>query len=688
VKLTLGRDFAREEDQSGGAPAVIVSNRLWRNRFAGSAEALGRSITLDGSNYTVVGVLPSAFRLFGNEADVYTPLGQGDPLIIDDRTIHPGIGCIARLRPGVTVAQARADMGAVQDRLNQTYPAADRGLGADVAPLKQEMVGDVSRTLLMLLGAVGLVLLIACANVANLLLTRSVARSREFAIRSALGASRGDIAGQLLAESVLLSLAGGSLGLVAAKLGAGPALAALAGNLPRSENIGVNLPVLLFTLGISITVGILFGLAPALKSSSTDLQASLKEGGRGSAGGHHRAQHVLVVVQMAMTLVLLTGASLLFRTIHNLWEVNPGFNTQSIITFKVGLSASVTKTPSTTRIAYQQLTERIRQISGVEAADLTVLVPLSREGNAGPFLTGSEAPTSMSEAPRANFYWTGPDYVRTMEIPILRGRFFTPDDTTKSAPVVVIDSVLAHTYFPDTEPVGRTIIIPHWGAARVVGVAGHVRHWGMDDADRYTQNQIYASFYQLLDEWVPLFQRNVTITVRTPLPLAAVMPAIKAVVYGVGGGQPVYNVRTMRELVSESMTSQRFPMILLAAFAVLALLLASVGIYGVVSYSMAQRVREIGIRMALGAVNWDVLRMVIGQGLRLALAGVAAGAVVSLVLARVLSSFSQLLYGVRAMDPLTFIAVSLVLISAALLACYIPARRAIGLDPTIALRHE
>ena len=688
VKLTLGRDFAREEDQSGGAPAVIVSNRLWRNRFAGSAEALGRSITLDGSNYTVVGVLPSAFRLFGNEADVYTPLGQGDPLIIDDRTIHPGIGCIARLRPGVTVAQARADMGAVQDRLNQTYPAADRGLGADVAPLKQEMVGDVSRTLLMLLGAVGLVLLIACANVANLLLTRSVARSREFAIRSALGASRGDIAGQLLAESVLLSLASGSLGLVAAKLGAGPALAALAGNLPRSENIGVNLPVLLFTLGISITVGILFGLAPALKSSSTDLQASLKEGGRGSAGGHHRAQHVLVVVQMAMTLVLLTGASLLFRTIHNLWEVNPGFNTQSIITFKVGLSASVTKTPSTTRIAYQQLTERIRQISGVEAADLTVLVPLSREGNAGPFLTGSEAPTSMSEAPRANFYWTGPDYVRTMEIPILRGRFFTPDDTTKSAPVVVIDSVLAHTYFPDTEPVGRTIIIPHWGAARVVGVAGHVRHWGMDDADRYTQNQIYASFYQLLDEWVPLFQRNVTITVRTPLPLAAVMPAIKAVVYGVGGGQPVYNVRTMRELVSESMTSQRFPMILLAAFAVLALLLASVGIYGVVSYSMAQRVREIGIRMALGAVNWDVLRMVIGQGLRLALAGVAAGAVVSFVLARVLSSFSQLLYGVRAMDPLTFIAVSLVLISAALLACYIPARRAIGLDPTIALRHE
>ncbi|MGA2738248.1 MAG: ABC transporter permease [Bryobacteraceae bacterium] len=687
AKLILGREFLPEEDHRRGAPVVVIGNRLWKNRMGGDPKVLGQSIALNGVDYTITGVLPAEFR-FMWDADVYTPLGQGDPLIVEDRTVHPGILCIARLHAGVTLAQADGEMGAVQDRLNRLYPAADRGLGADVVPAKQEIVGDATRMLLMLLGAVGLVLLIACANVANLLLARSMARTREFAIRAALGASRTQIAGLLLAESVLLSLMGGGLGLVIASRGAGPALAAVAESLPRSENVGVNMPVLLFTFGVSITVGILFGLAPAMKSSSTGVQASLTEGGRGYTGGRHRAQRVLVTVQMALTLVLLTGAGLLFRTIHNLWEVNPGFNTQHIITFKVGLSPSLTKTPSSTRTAYRQLIERIRQISGVQAADLTNLVPLSQQGNAGPFQVGSEAPKSMSEAPRANFYWTGPDYAGTMEIPILRGRFLAPEDTSASARVIVIDSVLARTYFQDRDPVGRTIMIPHWGTARVVGVVGHVRHWGMDDADRYTQNQIYASFYQLLDEWVPLFQKDLTITVRTPLTPASLMPAIKAVVYGVDAGEPVYNVRTMQDRVSKSMTSQRFPMILLAAFASLALLLASVGIYGVVSYAMTQRVREIGIRMALGASRRDVLRMVTGQGLRMALAGIAIGVIAALVLTRVLLSFSHLLYGVRAWDPLTLVAVSLVLTGAALLACYIPARRAARLDPMIALRHE
>ena len=688
VALSLGRDFSPQEDRHGGAPVVVISPRLWRNRFSGSAAAVGKSLTLDGSDYTIVGVAPFGFRLVGGDADVYTPLGQGDPLFINDRTIHPGILCIARLKPGVTVGQARAEMDAVQYRLNQLYPAADRGLGANVTPLKQTIVGNSRKTLLMLLGAVGLVLLIACANVANLLLARSVGRTREFAIRSALGASRARIALQLVAESVLLSLGGGALGLVAAKWGVSPSVAAVAGSLPRSENIAVNIPVLLFAFGISIVVGIVFGLAPVLKSPNTDLEASLKQGGRGSAGGHHRAQNVLVVVQVALTLVLLTGASLLFRTIRKLWEVNPGFSTQQIITFKVGLSPSVTRTASTTRIAYQQLTERIRQIPGVKAADLTVLVPLTRQANAGPFWVGSEQPAYVAEAPRALFYWTGPDYFRTMEIPLVRGRFLTPEDTTSSEPVIVIDTVLARTYFRDKDPVGQTITVPHWGATRIAGVVGHVRHWGLDDSDRYTQNQVYASFYQLPDDWVPVFGEDVTMTVRTPLDPAAVMPAIRAAVYGVGGDQPVYRVQTMRQIASESMTSRRFPMILLGAFAVLALLLASVGIYGVTSYSMTQRVREIGIRMALGAVKVDVLRMLIGQGLRLAACGVVIGIVVALALTRVLSSFSHLLYGVQAGDPVTFTAVSLVLIGAALLACYIPARRVARFHPMIALRHE
>jgi predicted permease len=690
VKMAAGREFSLDEDRPHGAPVALIGDRLWRNRFSGSRNALGKSIALNGVDYTITGVLPRDFRLWidAAEADVYTPLGQGDPIWIRDRTIHPGIAFIARLKPGVTIAHARAEMDAVQSHLNQLYPAEDRGLGTDVMPLKHAIVGDVSGTLLLLLGAVGLVLLIACANVANLLMARSEARSREFAIRAALGASRSSIASQLVAESALLSLAGGILGVVIASQGVGPALAAIAGNLPRAETIGVNIPVLLFTFAVSITVGILFGLAPGLKSSKTDLQEALKAGGRIAAGGRHRSQHVLIVGQIALTLVLLTGASLLFRTIQNLWQVNPGFNTQQIITFKVGLAPALTRTPLSTRVAYQQLAARIGQIPGVRAADLTALIPLSRQGNGGPFWVGPHPPASNVEAPRAEFFWTGPDYARTMEIPVLQGRYLTPQDTINSEPVVVIDSDLARAYFGDRSPVGQPIEIPHWGTARIVGVVGHVRHWGLDDVNLYTQNQIYASFYQLADAFVPVFTGDMTFVVRTPLDPSTVLPAIKAAVYGAGGGQPVYNVQTMRQIVTESMTPQRFPMILLGTFAGLALLLACVGIYGVMSYAMSQRVREVGIRMALGAEKRDVLRMVIGQGLRLAVTGIAIGAVGALVLARVLSSFSHLLYGVGPEDPLIFMAVSLALIGAAVLACYLPAQRAARLDPMAALRQE
>ena len=687
VKPILGREFSPEEDKRGGAPVVIISNRLWRNRFAGSTEAIGKPTTLDGVAYTIVGVLPSEFRLIGDEADVYTPLGQGDPIIYGDRTIH-SILCIARLKPGVTLAQSDAEMGAVQEHQDQLYPSADRGLGASVKPLKHEFVEDVSGTLLMLLGAVGIVLLIACANVANLLLARSAARRREFAIRSALGANRARIVRQLVTESVLLSLVGGTLGLAVAKWGVGPVLAAVPRGLPRSENIGVNVSVLLFALGVSVAVGILFGLAPALKSSKADLQSSLKEGGRGSPGAHHRAQSSLVIVQMALTLVLLIGAGLLFRTIRRLWEVNPGFDARHVIAFNVGLSPSARKTVSSTRIAYQQLIERIRNIPGVQAADLTVLFPLSEHQNIGPFWVGSQEPASSAQAPRALYYWTGPDYLRTMGIPLLRGRFFTEADTASSEPVILIDSVLAHAYFPDRDPVGQAMTIPHWGPVRVIGVVGHVRHWGLDERGAYTQNQIYACVYQFPDDWAPIFYRRMTVVVNTPLDTATVMPAIKAAVYGASDDQTVYEVQALQETLSKSLSSQRFPMILLGVFAGLALLLASIGIYGVISYSVAQRVHEIGIRMALGAHEPDVFRMIVGQGLRLVLVGLAIGAAAALILTRLISSFSHLLYGVGTSDPLTFGAVSLVLTGAAILACYIPARRATRVDPIIALRYE
>lgn len=689
AKLALGREFSPEEDRRGGTPAVVISNRLWRDRFGGSPEALDKSVTLDGVDYTIVGVTRQGFRLEG-DADVYTPLGRGDPLILNDRASHDGIFSVARLAPGVSVSQGQAEMSTIQNDLDRLYPDANRDLGVYIEPLKRVIVGDVGGTLLLLSGAVGLVLLIACANVANLLLARSAARAREFAVRSALGATRARLMRQLLTESVLLSLAGAGLGLLFAKLGVRPALAAVPGILPRSENIGVNASVLLFTLGLSIAVGILFGLAPALKNWNADLQASLKEGDRGSTGAHRRAQSGLLIVQVALTLVLLVGAGLLLQTIRHLSNVDAGFDTRHLITFKAGVSHSLTKTASSTRIAYRQLIERIRKIPGVRAADYTGAVPLSGQGGTMPFWIGSRRPVSLQGAPRLVMFLTGPDYLRTMGIPLLRGRFFTPEDTTESPCVIVIDSVFAHMYFPDGDPLSQTISagFSPVGPCRIVGVVGHVRHWDLADSSAYTQNQAYFPLYQDPDRWVQTNYPYTTIVVRTPLEPAILMPAIKAAVYGGGSGQPVFDVKTLRRIVSESMSSQRFPMILLQAFAALALLLASIGIYGVISYSVTQRVREIGIRIALGAVKRDVLRMVVGQGLRLALAGVAIGAAAAMILTRLLSSFSHLLYGVRTWDPSTFAAVSLVLIGASVLACYIPARRAARVDPMVALRHE
>ncbi|HEY6307032.1 MAG TPA: ABC transporter permease [Candidatus Angelobacter sp.] len=688
VNLARGREFTAQEDGAAGPPAVIISDRLWRNRFGGSPEAVGKSVTLNGVDYTIVGVAPPDFRLLG-DADVYTPLGQGDPMIINHRATH-AMWCIARLKPGASILQARAEMSTIQKGLDEQYPDANRDLGTDVTPLKEQIVGEVSGTLLLLLGAVGLVLLIACANVANLLLARSAARSREFAIRSALGANRSRVLRQLLTESVLLALAGGGLGLAVAAWGLNPVLAAVPGAVPRSQEIGLNVPVLLFAFGVAVGVGILFGMAPALKNSRAGLQDALKEGGRTSASGRGRVQSSLVIAQMALTLVLLVGAGLLLRTIRSLGQVDPGFDPRHLITFRVGVSHSLTKTVSGTRVAYQQLIERIRKVPGVQAADFTDVVPLSSDSDIMPFWIGSEKPASLQAAPRLQGLLTGPDYLRTMGIPLLRGRFFTDQDTTHSPCVWVIDSDLARMYFPNSDPLGQTLSVgfASMGPCIIVGVVGHVRHWGLDEPSTYPLGQAYLPIAQDPDQWVQSNYSGFSVMVRTPLEPTAVMPAIKNAVYGAGSDQPVYHLETMQQVVSDSMSSQRLPMVLLGAFAGLALLLASLGIYGVISYSVAQRVREIGIRMVLGAEKRDVFRMVIGQGLRLAVAGLAIGAVGALILTRLLPSFSSLLYGVRANDPLTFVAVSIILTGVAILACYIPARRATRVDPMVPLRCE
>jgi predicted permease len=687
IELARGREFTLQEDQQGGARAVIISDRLWRSRFNADPNAQGTTVTLNGADYTIIGITPPGFRFEGN-ADVYTPLGQSDPQFLNYRATHQ-LSCVARLKPGVSILQAQAEMKTIQKNLDEQYPEDNRDLGTDIVSLKEQVVGDSGGLLLLLLGAVGLVLLIACANVANLLLARSAARAREFAVRAALGANRSRVVRQLLTESVLLSLAGGGLGLALAAWGLKPVLAGVPGVLPRSQEIGLNVPVLVFAFALSVAIGILFGLAPALKNAKADLQIALKEGGRTSSGGRQRVQSTLVIVQMALTLVLLAGAGLLLRTIRSLGRVDPGFDAQHLITFRVGVSHALTKTAASTRVVYEELIERIRQVPGVQAADFTDAVPLSGESGIMPFWIGSEKPASLQAAPRLQGFLTGPDYLRTMGIPLLRGRFFTDADTIQSPCVWAIDSDMARLYFPNSDPIGQTLSVgfASMGPCSIVGVVGHVRHWGLDEPE-YARVQAYLPLAQDPDQWVQSNYAGFSVMVRTPLEPAAVMPGIKNAVYGAGSDQPVYGVKTMQQMVSDSMSSQRFPMVLLGAFAGLALLLAAMGIYGVISYSVAQRVREIGIRMVLGAERRDVFRMVIGQGLRLALAGLAIGTVAALALTRLLSSFSSLLYGVGANDPFTFVTVAVVLTGVAILACYVPARRATRVDPMVPLRCE
>jgi len=685
VNLALGRQFLPAEDVQGGARVAIITDALWAEKFSRSPNVLGQTLTLDGANYSVVGILQPGFS-FAYKSDVYVPAGQGDISLLNDRSIH-GTACIARLKDGVTLEEAHADLNRVQGNLNQLYPTIDRGLATTVLPLKQFLVGNIGSTLILLLGAVGIVLLIACANVANLLLARSAARSREFAIRLALGAGRGRVIRQMLTESLFLSLVGGAAGLLAANWGLSAILAVLGGELPRQSNITVSTSVLLFALGVSMLVGILFGIAPALKNSSVDPQRSLTERGGSGTRAQHRVQSTLVISQVALALVLLTSAGLLFRTIRRLWQVNPGLNPQNVVTFQIGLSPSIINSAPGIRNAFQQTIARIQQIPGVQSADLTSVIPLSQADNTGPFWIGPQ-PASLAQAPRAIYYEVGPAYLQTMGIPLLRGRFFTPQDAITSEPVVVVDDALARRYFPNGDAVGQRLTIAHWATARIVGVVGHVKQWGLGNSHRLSQSQIYISFYQLSDMWVPLFRGSMAVVVRTTSDAGALMPAIRATVYGSNDNEPVYNVQMMRDVVAETMAPQRLPMMLLGAFAALALLLASIGIYGVISYSVTQRTREIGIRIALGAESRKIFGMVIAQGLRLAIAGLAVGAVAAAILTRVLSNFSHLLYGVRTNDPLTFVTVSIVLTGVAVLACYIPARRATRVDPMTALCND
>jgi predicted permease len=696
VNPVLGRDFAPGEDAIGAAPIALVSAGFWKRKFGSSPSVLGKSLTLDGRNYTIVGVVPANFDLFLKSsavAEIYVPIGQWNNPLLPKRGAGLGVHGIGRLKPGVSIEQARADMGEVSRNLAAAFPDDNKAVGASLLPLRQDMLGDVQPVLLVLLAAVVFVLLIACVNVASLLLARSTGRTREFAIRSALGAGQGRILRQLLTESILLALAGAVLGLMLAAWGTQAALKHLAADLPRAAAIGLDARGLIFTAGVSLLAGVLFGLAPALQTRKPELQKTLREGGRGASSARHRTQSVFVVAEMAMALVLLIGAGLMVRTMAYLWSANLGFNPQNLLTFSMSMPPSMMgASPDAVRAAVRDLDAKIASTPGVQAMSETWgAMPLGADDENVFWLDGQPKPASQNEMSWALDYIVEPGYLQTMGIPLQRGRFFTPQDNEHAPRVVVIDDVFARKFFGNRDPLGRGVMLndslKNAGTrAEIVGVVGHVNQWGLDSDDtEQVRAQLYIPCMQMPDEFFSLVPGGISVVVRAANTTAGLLDGIRSTSRQMSSDQVIYAAQTMDEIISDSLAARRFSMILLGIFAALALLLFSVGIYGVISYLVGQRAQEIGIRIALGARRRDVLRLVLSHSVKMAVLGVFLGIAASLALTHLMA---RMLYGVSATDPLTFVAVAAVLTFVALSASYIPARRAMRVDPIVALRNE
>jgi len=688
LEPALGRTFAPAEDERGAGPVAVISAGFWLRKFGSAPDVLAKSLRLDDRNYTIVGVLPASFR-FGT-ADVYVPIGQWNSPALQNRGAALGLHGIGRLKPGVTIEQAQSDLDRVMRNLAAAYPATNKGNGAKLVPLKERLVGDIRPTLLLLLGAVGFVLLIACLNVSNLLLARSTGRTREFAIRAALGAGQWRLLRQSLTESTLLALTGGGLGLLVAGWGTQAALGALPTALPRAEEVGLDGRVLLFTLAVSLLTGMLSGLAPALKTSQGRLSETLKEGGRGAGSIRHRAQGVLVAVEMALALVLLIGAGLMIRSLNALWRVDPGFRPDNVLTFGLSFPPSMrTASPEAIRANLREVSDRLNSTPGVRAASLTSgAAPLQGEDDLFFWLDGQPRPASTSEMNMALVYIVEPGYLTAMGISLKQGRFFTPQDDERAGGVAVIDEVFAHKYFPHENPIGRRINLgDDRDPLQIVGVVGHVKQWSLDaDNDKQSlQAQLYLPFRALPDNEMPA---GVGVVMRSEAAASApsgLFDAVRRVVQSQHSQNVISRPQTMNEVIAGTLAAHRFSMILLDAFAATALLLASVGLYGVISYLVGQRTHELGVRVALGAQRWDVLRLVLSHGMKMALGGVALGLAAALGLTRLLAT---MLYGVSTTDPATFAVITLLLTTVALLACLVPAWRATKVDPLVALRHE
>ena len=685
IQPERGEAFTAEEDRQGGTPVVVISHGAWMRRFGGDPNILGKSLALNGTAHTVVGVLPANFRFGGAKTEFYLPLGQWDPKMLRDRELRPGLEVIARLKPGITLSQAAADMESVRRALTEQFPKAE-GTGIRIVSLKEDAVGDVRPLLLTLFGAVAFVLLIACANVANLLLARSSGRKREFAIRLSMGATRTRILRQVLSESVLLALAGGLLGLALAYGGTTSILSALPDTLPRAGEIGIDVHVLLFVLAASLFTGIIFGLAPAVHSFRHNIEEALRESSRAVTGQRNLAQRTFVVSELALALILLIGAGLMIRTLGRLWSVDPGFDPHNVLTMQVALSPSIGDSASGIRTAFDQLLDRLKNTAGVQSASITSLLPLSGVSSDIPVWPGSAPEPPANQEPHSLLYIVTPDYLHSMKIPLLRGRFINQQDRLASTRVIVVDDVFARELFKDEDPIGKEVNLKFIGAAQIVGIAGHVKHWGLDTDD---SSKLRAEFYfplmQVPDDFMQTAKNNLWLVVRTVIDPLSMTQSVRNQVMGTSKDQPVYNVQTMEQTISMSIAQRRFAMLLLSIFACIALLLASIGIYGVFAYSVAQRTHEIGIRMALGAHRANISAMIFSGALRLIVIAVAAGLTLSVICARLLRSQ---LYGVSSVDALTYAAVPLLLVAVALLATYIPARRATKVDPMVALRWE
>jgi putative ABC transport system permease protein len=678
----LGRTFSADEDHPG-AHVILLGYKFWRDRFGSDLSVVGRDISVNSQRYTVVGVMPEKF-LLPSFAKVWVPLGWSDV----ERSVRGNHNylVIARLKPGVQIQQARAELGAISTRLEQQYPEDDKGWGATLIPLREQLVGDVRTALLVLLGAVAFVLLIACANVANLVLAKTLARGKEMAIRNALGASRGTLLRHILAETMLLSVLGGALGLLLARVGVAVSTKLLADRLPSFAEVTLDSQVLGFTLLLSIAAGVLAGLVPSLRFSRVDVNEILKQGTRGTSDAGGKTRNLLVVCEVALSLVLLIGAGLMMRTLWQLRNVRPGFDSSNVLTLNIAVPRDRFPSPSSQISFFQETLQRVRALPGVEEVGAIDSLPLNGGGSHQPFSIEGRPVLPMADQPEVDVRGISPGYLRAMRVPIIRGRDFLESDAAGRPGVALISEALARRFWPNEDPLGKHLTLTFFPETprEVVGIVGDVKVDSLNETRPV--DTIYVATNQLTPARGEKFQSfGLTLAVRTKSDPHNAISAVTEAIHQVGPDIPVTDVLSMDDVIAQSMSPQRFNMMLLAGFAGLALLLAAVGIYGVLSYTVRRRVREIGIRMALGASQSDILWLVVGDGMKPILTGVVIGLVAALALSRLVAS---LVFGVPPTDPLTFTVVALLLVVVGVVANTLPAYRATRVEPVRTLREE